>query len=54
MKLRTKLEKLEKELRAREGEKKIIIRQEIINEKGEVEEMRTKEIVLKGGIKRWG
>ena len=47
MRLRTKLEKLEKELRASEGEVKIIIRHKMINGEGEAKEFKTQEIVLK-------
>ncbi|GEM_PF-7020383 len=46
MRLRTKLEKLEKELKARSGETKLIIRHEMINEDGEIGEVRIQEIVL--------
>lgn len=47
MRLRTKLEKLEKELKASEEEVKIIIRHVMICENGKPEEFKTQEIVLK-------
>ena len=51
MNLRTKLEKLEKELKHKGEERKIVIEHRIINEKGEVEEVKVKEITLKGGVR---
>ncbi len=47
MRLRTKLEKLEKELKASEGEVKIVIKHVMIGEDGKPEEFRTQEIALK-------
>jgi len=54
MRLRTKLEKLEKELKTKEEEIKITITHELIHEGGRVEKLGTQEIVIKGGRKRWG
>ncbi len=47
MRLRTKLEKLEKELKASEGEVKIVIRHEMISGEGKAEGFKIQEIVLK-------
>ena len=50
MSLRTKLEKLERELKGRKEETKIVIKHQIINEKGEVEEIGVQEIIFEEGI----
>ena len=49
MSLRTKLEKLERELKGREEEVKIVIKHQIIKEGGKVEDIGVQEIALKGG-----